>query len=476
MVGNPVSSITLTDSGDMYTAIPTITISLPDADSATAAATVSLNDSGTITGYVITTDGTYYTGETQVATITYTPLSRFFSLLNKFGGHSFRPAGLDATASLRLSDSSAEGQFRTWLYVPQAFVDDSNTTEVMAMNAGYTNNDIKIGGQIRTLGDKAYWEVLLYDSPGGPSILSPGIDTTFLNLDDWNFVGIDIKEKDSDEYFISPVQGTTSTNYSRPKTNIHAFRDSATFYQNIHRGIHFDDLHFVKGYDVTRFASVPTAAMDSIGADTVLLADFDVTRVANPRNVSVNAVVTNNRIASIPLPAVNLIDSNEVIQTATISFTAPVGSKEDFRAIASAVYDSDKLKVSGITLEFAGDFYLTNPTITFTAPTEDSAFTLGETITGTADSGYSVTGVVHSFNDSDRIIKVYRIGNDSIGARLFKPNMIVIGESSGSYARITSLVEKVASAQDASADIFSTSSSDLSFLDFSEDNPFGDPR
>jgi len=476
MVGNTITGITLTDSGDLYTAIPTVTISLPDADSAAATANVILNDSGTITGYSIITDGTYYTGSTQTATITYTPVSRFFSLLNKFGGHSFRPAGLAADASLALSDSSAEGQFRTWVYVPQEFVDDSETQEVMFLNAGNVDSDIKIGAQIRTRGTRAYWEVVLYDSAGGPSTLGLGIDTTFLNLDDWTFVGIDIREKDSDEYFISPVQGVGSALYSRPKTNIHAFRDSATFLQNVHRGLHFDDLHFVKGYDVARFAPEPTAAMDSIGTDTVLLADFDVTRVANPRNVNVSAVVTNNRIESIPLPDVALIDSNEIIQTATISFPAPVGSKEDFRATATAVYDSDNLKVSSVTVDFAGDFYVTSPTITFSDPTVDSDFTLGETITGTADSGYSVTAVVHDFNDSDRIMKVYRIGNDSIGARIFTSGMIVIGETSGSYARISSLAEKVASAQDAPAEIFDTNSSDLSFLDFSEDNPFGDPR
>ena len=476
MVGNTITGITLTDSGDLYTDIPTITISLPDADSAAATANVILNDSGTITGYSIITDGTYYTGSTQTATITYTPVARFFSLLNKFGGHSFRPAGLGADASLELSDSSAEGQFRTWVYVPQRFVDDSETQQVMLMNAGNVDSDIKIGAQIRTLNDKAYWEVLLYDSAGGPSVLSPGIDTTFLNLDDWTFVGIDIKEKDSDEYFISPVQETTSTNYSRPKTNIHAFRDSATFFQNVDRGIHFDDLHFVKGYDVTRFASVPTAAMDSIGADTVLLADFDTPRLVDPRSVIVNSTISSNRVSSIDLPTFSQIDSNEIINNATISFSNPTGSKEDFRATATANYDSDTLKVSSVTVDFAGDFYITAPTITFSAPTVDSDFTLGETITGTADSGYSVTAVIHDFNDSDRIMEVYRIGNDSIGARIFQTGMYVIGGTSGSYARISSLAEKVASAQDAPAEIFDTNSSDLSFLDFSEDNPFGDPR
>ena len=89
---------------------------------------------------------------------------------------------------------------------------------------------------------------------------------------------------------------------------------------------------------------------------------------------------------------------------------------------------------------------------------------------------YEITGVVHDFNDSDRIMKVYRIGNDSVGARVFKSGMYVIGGTSGSYARITSLAEKVASAQDAPAEVFDTSSDNLSFLDFSEDNPFGDPR
>lgn len=477
MVGNPITAITLTDSGDLYTGIPTITIGLPDADSATAVATITLNDSGTITGYAITNDGTYYTGSTQTATINYKPVVRFFSLLNKFGGHSFRPDGLSANAPLSLSDSSAEGQFRTWVYVPQSFVDDSETQEVMFLNAGNVDSDIKISAQIRTLGTKAYWDVLLYDSAGGPSVLSHAVDTTFLNLNDWTFVGIDIREKDSDEYYISPVQGTASVLYSRPKTNIHAFRDSATFIQNVHRGLHFDDLHFVKGYDVTRFSSVPTAAMDSIGTDTVLLADFDTTRLADSaRNVSVSAVVTNNRIASIPLPAVTLIDSNEIIDSASISFLAPTGSKEDFRSTATAVYDSDTLKVSSVTVDFAGDFYIAAPTVTFSDPTVDSDFTLGETITAPADSGYEITGVVHDFNDSDRIMKVYRIGNDSVGARVFKSGMYVIGGTSGSYARITSLAEKVASAQDAPAEVFDTSSDDLSFLDFSEDNPFGDPR
>lgn len=477
MVGGPITSITVTDSGDLYTGVPTVTISLPDADSAAATASVTLNDSGTVTGYTIITDGTYYTGETITGTIRYTPQARFYSLLNKFGGASFRPAGLNINAPLPLNDSSAEGQFRTWVYVPQAFVDDSNTQEVMAANAGDINGDTKISAQIRTVGDKAYWDVLLYDSAGGPSVFSLP-DSASLNIDDWTFVGIDVQEKDSDEYFISPVQETTRVQYARPKTNIHMYRDSATFFQLVHRGLHFDDLHFVKNYDSSRFESVPTAAMDSIGTDTILLADFDTPRLVTPRNVSFQCPLVDNRLSSIPLPTFDQIDSNEIIDSAYITIGPPTGSKELFRATATASYDSDTRKITGITITDSGDFYITAPSITISAPTGVvTSFIADEIITATADSGYTVSAIIHNYSDSDRVIEAFRISNDSSDAvHLFKTGMLLTGSTSGAQGYISSLAERVASAQDAPAEIFDTSSDDLSFLDFSEDNPFGDPR
>jgi len=54
-----VSGITITDSGTQYTVIPTVTISLPDADSADCSVTPNLSD-GVITSIDIADSGTYY--------------------------------------------------------------------------------------------------------------------------------------------------------------------------------------------------------------------------------------------------------------------------------------------------------------------------------------------------------------------------------------------------------------------------------
>jgi hypothetical protein len=115
--------------------------------------------------------------------------------------------------------------------------------------------------------------------------------------------------------------------------------------------------------------------------------------------------------------------------------------------------------------------------------TLDSAgggFTVGETVTQTLSDGVIMRGEVSGWSDSDNVLKLVHIGADDGNYHEFVSGRVVIGTTDLDLVgtKATALVGSVAEdnqiSQNEQNDDFSTISSD--FLDFSEDNPFGDPE
>lgn len=59
--GKGISSVTMTDSGELYITIPTVRVSKPTAERKAAAISATLDSSGRVNGLTIDSEGTYYT-------------------------------------------------------------------------------------------------------------------------------------------------------------------------------------------------------------------------------------------------------------------------------------------------------------------------------------------------------------------------------------------------------------------------------
>ena len=76
MPGQPISSLSVSNSGALYTSVPAVTVSLPQADSQTAEGSLTLDQNGIITSIsLIDSGGTYYTTPptTTISDISYIP-------------------------------------------------------------------------------------------------------------------------------------------------------------------------------------------------------------------------------------------------------------------------------------------------------------------------------------------------------------------------------------------------------------------
>lgn len=122
--------------------------------------------------------------------------------------------------------------------------------------------------------------------------------------------------------------------------------------------------------------------------------------------------------------------------------------------------------------------------------TLDSAsygFDIGEEVNQTLGSGVVMSGEVSRWSDSDNILGLIHVGADDGKYHTFVTGIQVIGtndkDSAGvladplySMASVTAVRENNQLSENEKNDYFDTTQSDLGFLDFSETNPFGDPR
>lgn len=135
--------------------------------------------------------------------------------------------------------------------------------------------------------------------------------------------------------------------------------------------------------------------------------------------------------------------------------------------------DSDG-KITGTTITRGGN-YVTAPTVTF----QDAPATLVEhndSATQTLSTGVKVTGEIVKYSDSDGKLYLARVGADDGKYHTFVTGRdITFGNRANIYTRTVTAVEELNNlSQNEQNDDFSTQSDD--FLDFTEDNPFGDPE
>jgi hypothetical protein len=101
-------------------------------------------------------------------------------------------------------------------------------------------------------------------------------------------------------------------------------------------------------------------------------------------------------------------------------------------------------------------------------------FTVGENVTQTFANGTILTGEVAHWSDSDNILQLVNFGADDGAFHLPGVGRQVIGATSGNITTTTAVSEEIVESKNEQNTTFETSNSVMSFLDFSETNPFGD--
>ena len=136
-------------------------------------------------------------------------------------------------------------------------------------------------------------------------------------------------------------------------------------------------------------------------------------------------------------------------------------------------FDTNVDAIDGIERSYAYEYLLT-------LDSAGGGFTVGETVNQTLSSGVIMSGEVAAFSDSDNVLKLIHIGADDGNYHEFVANRFVVGTTSldlgGTLATATvsTVAEDNQISQNEQNTDFSTIGAD--FLDFSENNPFGDPE
>ena len=186
-----------------------------------------------------------------------------------------------------------------------------------------------------------------------------------------------------------------------------------------------------------------------------------VLTLTNTRD-SAEASVTLN---SGQLATVSIVDSGNNY------FTAPTVTISDSNGVGAAIaatVDSNSGEINGLTITNPGTGY-TNPTIVFSSPAI-TQFEIGETIiTPTGDT--NMRAEVAKYSDSDDKLHLIHAGADDGVFHTFSVGKKVVGLKTGAGGVINLVVEDNQLSQNEQNTDF-TSGTD--FIDFSENNPFGD--
>lgn len=175
------------------------------------------------------------------------------------------------------------------------------------------------------------------------------------------------------------------------------------------------------------------------------------------------------------------IDSAGLVTGVTITDSGDGYYKQPIVTFASAtgtgatgigLVDSDTGRVSSVRITNAGGGYGTPPSVSFTRPDPD-AFSIGETARIKLSTA-TLTAEVADWNDSDNKLKLIHLSSSDGLFHQIPTSKGVVGLTTNAGGVITVSVEDNQISENEQNDDFSPSG--LSFLDFSEDNPFGDPE
>lgn len=112
-------------------------------------------------------------------------------------------------------------------------------------------------------------------------------------------------------------------------------------------------------------------------------------------------------------------------------------------------------------------------TYILTLDSAGAGFNVGDTVTQTLSDGVIMRGEVSKWSDSDNKLHLIHVGADDGNYHSFS-SLLTIGDSASNFVSVAFVEEDNKISANEQSDDFSTISGD--FLDFTEDNPFGDPE
>ena len=112
--------------------------------------------------------------------------------------------------------------------------------------------------------------------------------------------------------------------------------------------------------------------------------------------------------------------------------------------------------------------------VSLTMDSAGDGYTVGENVTQTFTSGTILTGEVAAWSDSDNILHLVNFGADDGAFHLPVTGRQVVGALSNNIATPSAVTEELKQNENEQNSVFETTSDVMSFLDFSETNPFGD--
>lgn len=112
-------------------------------------------------------------------------------------------------------------------------------------------------------------------------------------------------------------------------------------------------------------------------------------------------------------------------------------------------------------------------TYVLTLDSAGAGFNIGDIVTQTLSDGVIMRGEVSKWSDSDNKLHLIHVGADDGQYHTFS-SLLTVGDSASNFVSVASVEEVNKISENEQNLDFSTISGD--FLDFTEDNPFGDPE
>ena len=508
LTGQTVSSLLLDSGGSLYITSPLVTIDAPTLPALSALAEADITD-GVITQIRVTRGGRYYITNPTI-TINYKQLGSGYSVTRKFGNYSWQ---LTSSANnydlVPNANSTTQQEASFWIRADNTTLTD---VPIITFNDGTNTNSYG------TYSDRAKI-VFQLDSIGHPGLYIN--DTEYLMPSN----STDIRDEQWYHYRLySRLDSFNADNileiiFNQQSTSFTATTDAYVLFDSsnnpvINNGQNsralVDDVLFKNYETYTQDLVTPIALAESDG-DTLLLENFE-----NPNTFSASrttsSLVVEGQLSSVAIPDFGnaLLDSAEVVVPAAtggpdnfkalysantangvvtgftqlssgqfyenepnVTISNPTGDPNQYVPNLIAIVDNTG-SITSVTVDETGDFYKIPPTITVEAPPSAIPFEVGETAQQTLSSGTVISGEVASFNDSDSLLKLIHVGADDGIYHDFVSTLTITGTTSGATYIVDDTSEENTISQTEQNDIFSSETA--SFLDFSEDNPFGDPE
>jgi len=422
-----ISNIVIADSGEQYLGVPTVSISLPDGDSAVATATLTIVN-GIVTGTSVTSPGTFYTSSSVVALsdATYLPKKKaaatttlasykggISSITLDSGGSYYNVISGENVVLIDSPLSVIPVWYRYVSLSSQYGVANKFPAILNTLNPQQSNGTLKFQHYARS-------NTLLNDSGNFAATNLIGTDNFRLQWADSNKINFDIRSSidsswqniftnrpiqlnqlelngiefswDSDNRFMLWIDsaleystfitdsGLANQLFSNDgvitigDSNSVQLFDKVYFYSDVSDSNSFaSNIIFSELFNLEELVTATASiTKDSHGhINSIIIIDsgsgyYSIPSVefSNPDGTESDwPTALTTNIENGEIISLNIVQNGGVLDSANITIGLPLGARESFRATAVANYDEITSKISSVRMIDSGNFYV-SPTVT----------------------------------------------------------------------------------------------------------------